>query len=107
MNQKSLRSALIGLQHLCASLLIQALRELDCLSELDNESIQLKVDLRDRIVRFRQRWELKFKDYAILMATPDSEKREWISQRATIIPGKASRTAEFLVNICAQCLKAY
>ena len=34
--------------------------------------------------------------------TPEKEKRKWIADMATTIPGKASRTAEFLVNCCAQ-----
>lgn len=69
--------------------------------------MQLKVSLLDRYIRIRQRWVSKFQDYETWCAASPQEKREFIMDVATTIPGKVSRSAEFLVNSIAQSLPVY
>ena len=71
--------------------------QLDTLGELDNEAIALKVDLRSRVARFTQRFRAEFKNYQAWVEASPQVKRAFVERLATTIPGKFSRTADFIV----------
>jgi hypothetical protein len=75
--------------------------ELDCISELDNEPIALKVELKDRFQRFRRRWEKDWKSLERWERAPLREKEQWVAMMQRTLPRSTVNTAYWISNMVA------
>jgi hypothetical protein len=75
--------------------------ELDCISELDNEPIALKVELKDRFQRFRRRWEKDWQSLEHWQKATTKKKEEWVAMMQRTLPRSKINTAYWISNMVA------